>query len=284
MYLSFYIGIANASVKGGGRRHSVNTGKTGLAGRTKRAKDAWMSAKSPSKCRTPPTRATLIIMTAFSVLTLNLFLPSLPSMAAEFGVSYGAISFSIAAYLYLFAVLAIVLGPLADRYGRRPILLCTFSIFTPSRVGTSLGSIAMGFFVGSFIAGRVSERSPLGLMMIWGRRVAMIGPICALALVFMNLETPVVFFALLASLGLGNGISLPSANTGAMSVRPDLAGSASGLSAAIATAMGAIASAATGAVLTPTNSAWLFCLLLLLVCICALVFAHIAARSLKEAA
>ena len=380
-------------------------------------------------------------MTAVSVLTLNLFLPSPPSMAAEFGVSYGAISFSIAGYLFLFAVLAIVLGPLAGRYGRRPILLCSFSIFTlasvgaaltenftlflifrmvqavcaagsslsraivrdmyppgrgtsvlgyiamamavapmigpllgglleetlgwrsvfwvfailgmlsvlliwidlgetvpgkgssfdqqlaayrvvlrshmfwshtmvigfsiaaffvflagvplvasahfdltPSRVGMALGSIAMGFFVGSFIAGRVSERSPLGLMMIWGRRVAMIGPICALALVFMNLETSVVFFALLASLGLGNGISLPSANTGAMSVRPDLAASASGLSAAIATAMGAVASAATGAVLTPTNSAWLFCLLLLLVCICALVFARIAARALKEAA
>ena len=69
-----------------------------------------------------------------------------------------------------------------------------------------------------------------------------------------------------------------------MSVRPDLAGSASGLSAAIATAMGAIASAVTGAVLTLENGAWLFCVLLLLVCIGALGFAHIAAQALKEAA
>ncbi len=391
-----------------------------------------------TQSRTPPTRATLIILTAVSVLTLNLFLPSLPSMAHDFSVSYGAMSFTIAGYLFLSAFLSIILGPLADKFGRRPILLTTFSIFAlasvgaamtenftlflvfrmlqagcaagsslsraivrdmyppgrgtsvlgyiamamavapmigpllggvleetlgwrsvfwvfaifgvicvaliwvdlgetapgrdnsfqqqvagykvvlrshmfwshtmvlgfsvtaffvflagvplvasanfdlpPSRVGMALGSIACGFFVGSFLAGRLSERVPLGAMMIWGRRVAMIGPVCALVLIFEDIATPLVFFGMMSTLGLGNGISIPSANTGAMSVRPDLSGSASGLSAAISTAMGGLSSAITGAVLTPENGAWLFCVLLIISCVAALFFAHVAAKALN---
>ena len=55
--------------------------------------------------------------------------------------------------------------------------------------------------------------------------------------------------------GIGNGVTMPSANAGAMSVRPQLAGSASGLSGALTVAGGAVMSAITGAVLSQENAA-----------------------------
>ena len=50
---------------------------------------------------------------------------------------------------------------------------------------------------------------------------------------------PAVFFGAVALTGAGNGIVLPSANAGMMSVRPELAGTASGLGGAMAVAGGA---------------------------------------------
>ena len=63
-----------------------------------------------------------------------------------------------------------------------------------------------------------------------------------------------------------------------MSVRADLAGSASGLSAAIATAMGAVWSALTGALLTLASGDWMFCALMICVCLFGLIAALWAAR------
>jgi len=56
-----------------------------------------------------------------------------------------------------------------------------------------------------------------------------------------------VMFAGAIFVGLGNGLTLPAANAGVMSVNPRLAGSASGLSGAITILGGAGATALTGA-------------------------------------
>jgi len=88
--------------------------------------------------RTPPSRLTLILLTAVSVLTFNMFLPALPAMAAHFDVSYGVISLAIALYMLLGAVLGLIMGPLADRYGRRSVLLVSFAVFTLASLGTAL--------------------------------------------------------------------------------------------------------------------------------------------------
>ena len=68
--------------------------------------------------------------------------------------------------------------------------------------------------------------------------------ICIMALGAMNFW---VMFAGAIFVGLGNGLTLPAANAGVMSVNPRLAGSASGLSGAITILGGAGATALTGA-------------------------------------
>ena len=72
---------------------------------------------------------TLVIVTGLSVLSLNMFLPSLANIASEFEADYSLVSLSVAGYLGITAVLQLIIGPLSDRLGRRPVLLIGISIF-----------------------------------------------------------------------------------------------------------------------------------------------------------
>jgi DHA1 family bicyclomycin/chloramphenicol resistance-like MFS transporter len=56
--------------------------------------------------------------------------------------------------------------------------------------------------------------------------------------------------------GLGNGMTIPNATAGMLSVRPHLAGTASGLGGAIMIGGGAALSALAGALLKPGTGAW----------------------------
>ncbi|WP_299947863.1 multidrug effflux MFS transporter [uncultured Ruegeria sp.] len=85
--------------------------------------------------QTPPSLITLIFTTALSVLTLNMFLPSLAHMSEDFGVDYGLVNVSVAGYLAVSAVLQLIVGPLSDRYGRRPVLLIAIAIFVAASIG-----------------------------------------------------------------------------------------------------------------------------------------------------
>ncbi len=88
--------------------------------------------------QTPPTLITLIFATALSVLSLNMFLPSLAHMSEDFAVDYGLVNLSVAGYLAVSAILQLIMGPLSDRYGRRPVLLTSMTIFVCASIGCAL--------------------------------------------------------------------------------------------------------------------------------------------------
>jgi MFS family permease len=73
--------------------------------------------------RTPPRLGTLVLLTALSVLSLNMFLPSLSNMAVDFEADYSIVALAIAGYLGITGLLMLIAGPMSDRFGRRPILL-----------------------------------------------------------------------------------------------------------------------------------------------------------------
>lgn len=52
-----------------------------------------------------------------------LFLPALPQIGEHYGVLPGTAQFTLTAYLVSFAFGVLLSGPLADRYGRRPVLI-----------------------------------------------------------------------------------------------------------------------------------------------------------------
>jgi DHA1 family bicyclomycin/chloramphenicol resistance-like MFS transporter len=71
----------------------------------------------------PPHIFTLIVLTGLGALSMNIFLPSLPAMTEHFATDYRVMQLSVALYLAVNAMLQIVIGPISDRYGRRPVLL-----------------------------------------------------------------------------------------------------------------------------------------------------------------
>jgi len=367
-----------------------------------------MTSVSPSS----PRVLTLILLAALSTLSLNMFLPSLSNIAEDFNVPYALASLSIAGYLAVTAVLQLVVGPMSDRFGRRPILLCGLSCFvvgslgcllasdiyffllfralqagvisgwvlamamirdtreegeaasligyvamsmaiapmlgpmvgglldelfgwrasfvlysvmglallllcwldlsetnrspsatfavqfraypellgsrrfwgfafcavfstgafyvflagvplvaarqfsiSPGLLGFYMGTITAGFAAGSFVAGRYSHRYARTTMMIGGRLIAVFGLSLGLMLFLAGYAHGVTLFFATVFVGVANGVSMPSVNAGAISIRPGLAGSAAGLMGASAVGSGALLTTLTGFLLEDGDAA-----------------------------
>lgn len=89
---------------------------------------------------TPPHIATLILLSGVSALTMSVFLPSLAHMADWFGADYAVMQLAVSGYLAATAVLQILVGPLADRFGRRPLVIGGLAIFLLATLGTLLAT------------------------------------------------------------------------------------------------------------------------------------------------
>jgi MFS transporter, DHA1 family, multidrug resistance protein len=96
---------------------------------------------------TPPHLATLILIAGLAALSMNIFLPSLPNMAAYFQVDYAVMQLSVALYLGASAVLQVIVGPLSDRYGRRRLLLGSMILFALASIGTLVAPTIEVFLV-----------------------------------------------------------------------------------------------------------------------------------------
>ena len=362
---------------------------------------------------TAPSIFTLIVFTGLGALSMNVFLPSLPQMAEYFGAEYGVVQLSVALYLGVNAALQLLVGPLSDRYGRRPVMLVgvaiyclaslgclwapdviTFLVFRmiqasvvvglvlgravvrdryprdqaasmigyvtmgmaivpmvgpviggalgqafgwkanfwllfgaglvilllawadlgetarkgegrlrdqfaqyptlllsrrfwgyslsstlasgaffaylggaplvgarifglePALLGLFFGAPALGYFFGNFISGRFSVRVGVDRMILRGALITVAGLSTGLRLFFLGYKTALVFFGSMTFVGLGNGMVLPNATSGIMSIRPDLAGTASGLGGSIMLAGGASLSALSGVILSQSDQAY----------------------------
>ncbi|MEM9642750.1 MAG: multidrug effflux MFS transporter [Pseudomonadota bacterium] len=370
---------------------------------------------------TAPSIVTLVLISGLGALNMNIFLPSLPSMAVYFQADYTLVQLAISGYLGVTAVLQLLIGPLSDRYGRRPVMIAslwvflistlgcylatditTFLVFRmlqaavatglalsravvrdmvsadkaasmigyvtmgmalvpmvgpiiggqldelygwhssliltavfggmvllvvwrdmgetnthksasfgaqfraypelvtsrrfwgyamgaafasgaffaflgggpyvasvvlnmdPGELGLYFGLIALGYMLGNFFSGRFAERTGVNEMMLLGGIVSSVGLLCGCLLFAIGYATPLTLFGAIGIVGIGNGLTLPSANAGMVSVRPHLAGSASGLGGALMIGGGAALSAITGALLGPETGAWPLLLMMLL--------------------
>lgn len=357
--------------------------------------------------RTPPHILTLVLLSGIGALSMNVFLPSLPGMARYFGVDYSLMQLSVTSYLAGSAVVQLVVGPISDRYGRRPVMLAGLALFLVATLGTLLaptagwflafrvmqaavstglvlsravvrdmvagdaaasrigyvtmgmsvipmmapilgglldeafgwqanfamlalaGTIALaiawldmgetargglpmrdqlrgypllarspafwgyalsatfasgaffaylggapfvgetvfhlrpaevgywfaapsiGYLTGNFLSGRYAGAIGMERMIFAGAALTLAALSAALAAELAGALRPVVFFGAIALMGMGNGMVLPSANAGMMSVRPELAGTASGLGGSMAVAGGAGLAALAGQFLVP---------------------------------
>ena len=376
--------------------------------------------------KSPPTLTTLVVVASIAALSMNFFLPSLLSMASFFAVDYAVMQIAVSGYLGVTAVLQIIMGPLSDRYGRRPVMLAALVIFalatlgcalsqsietfmffrmmqaavasgialarasvrdtlapdqaasmisyvamgmalgpmlgpvaggvleqwfgwqatfwaligfggvallltwldfgetnthmtasfseqfrqypallrsrrfwgyaltaafasgaffaflggapfvarsilgmSPASLGFYFGFISLGYLVGNFISGRFASRVGLNRMMVTGSVVASFGLVLSCVLFATGIYHPLALFGPVVFVGVGNGLTMPSANIGMLSVRPHLAGSASGLGGALMVAGGAALAAITGALMGHGWGVWPLLFMMLLASISA---------------
>lgn len=362
---------------------------------------------------TPPHIATLILLAGMAALAMNIFLPSLPGMTAYFDTEYRLMQLSVAIYLGVNACLQLVVGPMSDQMGRRPVILgglviflvatlgCLFApnvtIFLicrmaqaaivaamvlsravvrdivpadqsasmigyvtmgmavvpmlgplvggvldeiwgwkasfwllfvagaatlwlawrdlgetkmrsghtllrqfqdypelltsprfwgyamasalssgaffaylggapfvgsevfgldPALLGFYFGAPAVGYFVGNGLSGKFSARIGINRMIFWGCIILTSGIALSMLVFLSGHGSALSFFGFMTFVGLGNGMTIPNATAGTLSVRPHLAGTASGLGGAIMIGGGAGLSALAGALLTPGTGAW----------------------------
>lgn len=114
-----------------------------------------------SAATSPPKLTTLVLLTAFSTLSLNMFVPSLANIAAGLRADYALVNLSISGFLAVTAVLQVVLGPLSDRYGRRLVLLVALTVFVVASVGCLLAQDVWTFLAFRLLQGAVIAGSAL---------------------------------------------------------------------------------------------------------------------------
>lgn len=114
--------------------------------------------------------------------------------------------------------------------------------------------ISAGYVMGNFISGKFSATVGINKMIISGTIIATLGISIGIGLIGSGVQHPLAMFGPIIFLGIGNGVTLPSANAGLVSVRPEISGTASGLGGCLQIGGGAVLSAVAGILVTSFNA------------------------------
>lgn len=120
----------------------------------------------------------------------------------------------------------------------------------PDVYGIFFVAMAGSYMFGNFLTGRFGQRIGTARLMPLGLVLSAVSVSVAAAMPFLFTWQPALLFLPLMLNGIGNGLCIPSATASALSVRPDLAGSAAGLTGFVQLGLGAFAAYLAGS-LTP---------------------------------
>jgi DHA1 family bicyclomycin/chloramphenicol resistance-like MFS transporter len=84
--------------------------------------------------------ALLAAMVALGPLSVDMYIPAMPNMMVALDTTISSMHLTMSAYLTGFAVFHLVCGPLADRYGRKPILLLGTAVFVIGCLGCAVST------------------------------------------------------------------------------------------------------------------------------------------------
>lgn len=118
----------------------------------------------------PLTRKIIVLLaglSAIGTLSTNIILPAFPEIAEQLGVSARELGLTLSSFFITFALAQLVVGPLADRYGRKKLILVGLSIFI---VGTVVGGLAGS--LETLIIGRVIQALGVCAAAVLARAIA----------------------------------------------------------------------------------------------------------------
>jgi len=94
--------------------------------------------------------ALLTAMVAIAPLSTDMYLPALPAIGAHLGASTADVQLTLSVYLIGFAVAQLIVGPLSDRAGRRPVLVGGLIVFVLTSIACLLSNTIILLIVARF--------------------------------------------------------------------------------------------------------------------------------------
>lgn len=94
-----------------------------------------MNAPAPRALLIVPVVASLLMLAPF---TVDAYLPSFPSIAADFRVEEAAMQDTLSIYLWFFGSMMLVHGPLSDSFGRKRTVLIALTVYALASVAAAL--------------------------------------------------------------------------------------------------------------------------------------------------
>jgi len=146
------------------------------------------------------------------------------------------------------------MGTLYVFLGAAPLAARSFGVGSAIAVGALMGLVPAAFILGSTCAARYGKHTTPPVLMVGGRLVTLFGLCAGLLLFHLDIHHVVAFFLPCAFVGLGNGLTMPAANAGVLSLRPDLSATAFGLANATTIAGGAVIVSISGLFITAANA------------------------------
>ena len=113
-----------------------------------------------------PTLAILVAISALQPIALNLLAPATPALTRHFASNYATIQLTLTLFLVAVAVTQLVIGPLSDRFGRRPCVNAGVALFA---LGSVLGALAPSTHV--LLIARVLEGAGGGAVFALSRAI-----------------------------------------------------------------------------------------------------------------
>ena len=91
---------------------------------------------------TPVLLILLALLSSFTPLSIDMYLPALPTIAADLEGTAGDIQLTLSAFMIAFGLGQIFYGPAGDRFGRRPVILVGLVIYVLTSIGCAFAGEA----------------------------------------------------------------------------------------------------------------------------------------------
>lgn len=151
---------------------------------------------------------------------------------------------------------------------------------TPRDYGLYFIIVSIGYMFGNFLSGRFARRAGVNRMITIGSIFAMAGLALLLVVTLWGPLTPLAIFGPMSIVAISNGLTIPSATAGAISVRPEIPGTGAGLSGFLQVGVGAISTYVVG--LLHNGTQWPMVAVMVcsgLIALCFVILALSASRS-----
>lgn len=107
---------------------------------------------APPASRQPRLGEILLLgsLTAFGAVTIDLYLPTLPAIARDYGTSAAAVQLTLSTFFVGMALGQLFFGPLSDRIGRRPTILIGCAVYVAASLFCALAPSIEALVAGRF--------------------------------------------------------------------------------------------------------------------------------------